>query len=57
MTGVILLVVLTSLLGGRGTGSVCRDNGAGLRTAAVQRVQNVSERLNMTSLWGEEYDY
>jgi hypothetical protein len=55
MIGVAIVFVLTSLFGGRRTGSA-RGETVGL-SIAVRRVQNVHEYLNMTSLWGEEYDY
>jgi len=54
MIEVTTVFVLTSLFGGCKTGSARRE-GVGL-PIVVRRVRNVSECLNMTSLWGEEYD-
>lgn len=55
MIGMAIVFVLTSLFGGRRTGSA-RKEGVEL-PIVLRRVQNVSECLNMTSLWGEETDY
>lgn len=53
------LFIVSSLFGG---GCMTRDSATrwGERTilpVVVQRLRNVSERLNMTCPWGGEYDY
>jgi hypothetical protein len=55
MIGVTIVFVLASLFDGRRTGSARRD--AMRLSIVMRRVQNVSECLNVSSLWGEEYDY
>ena len=53
----MVLVVFSLVSGGYMTSrTITRREWTGL-TVVVQRLQNVSEGLNMTCPWGGEYDY